>query len=219
MKKTTAFAVVALLALVLAACGGKSAEEQLVEELIENSGEGISDIDINTDDGDFNMTIEGEDGESINVTGSGDDSDFNMTIEGEDGQDVNISSSGDTVTMEGEDGETMTFGGGEIPDNLDLPVPDGGTVTMSLSSGTDATVMLQYPLSDFDGLVAFYDAQLDASSDSVDRNETTMSTEDRDFRTVNWSDTDYTWNVTVSDCFVAVTDEADAACVTLYRSE
>ena len=101
MRNRKLIIAIASLMLLLAACGGNSVEEEILEQMLENSGEDIGDIDIDTSgDGDnFNMTVEGEDGEEITITGGGDDEEF-------------------TVTMEGEDGGTMSIGGGDIPDGL-----------------------------------------------------------------------------------------------------
>lgn len=190
--------VISALVLLTAACGGKSAEEQLLEEIMENSGEDIGDLDINLDedDGNFSISVEGEDGEDINITGSGDDDDFSMTVEGE-------------------DGEVMTIGGGEIPEELTLPYVDGGDVVQSFVSNTDVTVVLQYPGAQFDQLVAFYDSEL--NSGDVDRNESSYTTDDGTFRNVAWYPSSGDWTATVGDCFGTASGDLDTACVTLYQ--
>jgi hypothetical protein len=197
MRQIKLVATVAALVLVMAACGGKSAEEALLEEILENSGEDISDIDINTDSGDLNLSIEGEDGEDISITGSGDDDEFEITVEGE-------------------DGGTLTIGGGDIPEALQLPVADGGKVTTSFSTETEVSVSLSYDGDQFDQLVAFYDSQLDPDSDDVDRNETSFTTEDGTFRNVYWSGEGGNWVVTVGDCIGL---EPGSTCVTLLQTE
>lgn len=191
--------VIALFALMLlaAACGGQSAEEALLEEILENSGEDIGDIDINTDDGNFNISVEGEDGEDINITGGGDDDEF-------------------SITVEGEDGETMTFGGGEVPDGLQTPIPDGGNVASTFSTGQDMSVSLNYPGSSFDQLVSFYDDRLDTGG-SDNRFESSFTTEDGTFRSVVWSADDGSWTVNVSDCF-GINGDLDNACVSIIES-
>ena len=203
MRNARFVIVVSALVLVVSACGGQSAEEQLLEEILENSGEGIEDIDISTDGegGDFSINIEGQnEGQDFSISGGGTEDDFEITISGE-------------------DGEQMTFGGGEIPDELTIPVPDGGEVTMALTSGTDANVAMQYPSSEYDRLVAFYDSTFDVSSDAVDRQESTVSDESGTFRSVYWNDADnYNWTVSVADCFTGTSDEPDAVCVTIFET-
>ncbi len=201
MNKSRLFIVVSAFALLVTACGGQSAEEELLEQILENSGEDIGDIDIDTGsgDGDFSINIQGEDGEEISVSGGGDDENFEITVEGE-------------------DGETMTFGGGEIPEDLSVPVPDGGEVTMSLTSGQDISVALQYPPSEFDRIIQFYDSNFDVDSDSIDRFESSYSTEDGTVRSVNWNESDYGFTVTVSDCYGSSSSELDAVCVSVFQS-
>jgi hypothetical protein len=195
MNKARLWGVIAVAAIFVAACGGG---DELAEKIIENSSGEISDVDIGAD-GDFNMTIEGENGEDINVTGSGEDEDFEMTIEGE-------------------NGETMTFGGGEIPDNLTVAVMDGGEVTMSVTSGSTANVALQYPLDEYENLVDFYDAEL-GSGEDVGRTENSISNEDGTFRTVVWNDNaSYDWTVSVGECWSSSAGAADAVCVTILET-
>lgn len=192
--KRLAVVFVSLL-LVVAACGGKSAEEELLEQIIESGGDDISDIDISSDDGEFNLSIEGEDGEDVSISGSGDDDDFEITVEGE-------------------DGETMTFGGGEVPEGLDLPVAPGGDVQTSMTSNDEAFVSLEYPNGNFDQLVAFYDDALNAGSDEVEKSETSFTTEDGTFRNVFYNPDGGDWAVTVGDC-IGLGD--GSICVTLMQ--
>ena len=63
------------------------------------------------------------------------------------------------VTVEFEDeegGGSMVIGGGEVPADLPVPVPDGGTVTSSLVQEGSYAVSLWYPADRYDSLVAFY---------------------------------------------------------------
>ena len=197
MRQIKFVTTVAALVLVVAACGGKSPEEALLEEILENSGEDIGNVDINADGDDFNLTVEGEDGEEINITGGGNED----TVE---------------FTVEGEDGGTLTIGGGEIPEGLQLPVADGGKVNTSFSTETEVTVSLSYDGDQFDQLVAFYDSQLNPDSDDVDRNETSFTTEDGTFRNVYWSGESGNWVVTVGDCIGL---DPGSTCVTLLQTE
>ena len=194
--------VIATSALVLltAACGGKSAEEQLLEEIMEASGEDIGDLDIDLgDDGeDFSINIQGEDGEDISISGVGDDESFEMTVEGE-------------------DGEVMTFGGGEVPDDLSVPYPGGGEVTAVFSSESDLTVALMYPQTEFDSLVSFYDDALNPDSDDVQRNESTFSSDDGTTRSVFWIASEGGWQVSVTDCY-GLEGELNSVCLNIYET-
>jgi len=160
-----------------AACGGQATEEALLEQILENSGEDIGDVDISTDGDEFKITVEGE------------------------------------------DGETMSFGGGEVPEGMQTPVPDGGKVTSSFTAEGDMSVALAYPNTSFDQLVSFYDSELDPDSEDVDRYESTFESDDGTIRNVSWSATDGNWNVTVNSCYSLETGDLDSACVTIYESD
>jgi hypothetical protein len=193
--------VISALVLLTAACGGESAEERLVEEILENSGEDIGDVDINLggDGEEFSINIQGEDGQDINISGSGEDEDFSMTIEGD-------------------DGEVMTFGGGEVPDDLTVPYPSGGQVTGTFSSDTDVTVAFMFPRAEFDSIVSFYDDALDPDSDDVERNESSFSSEEGTQRSVFWYSSSGDFQVTVTDCY-GLEGELDSACVNIFESK
>lgn len=198
MRSIKTLVVFSALLLLLAACGGKSAEEQLLEQMLENSGEDIGDIDVQLgEDGNgFSLNVTGEDGEDVSISGSGDDDDM-------------------TITVQGEDGETMTFGGGEIPEGLQIPVPPGGTVQTSMSGGSEILVSLQYPSANYDEIVAFYDEQLDSDSDDVEKTETSFTTEDGTFRNAYFGPSSGSaWTVTVGDCI-----GQPGVCVNVIQSE
>ena len=183
------------LVLAIAGCGGQSAEEQVLEQLLEGGENGISDIDIDADTGEINISIEGEDGGDVSISGSGEDDDFTMVVEGE-------------------DGEVMTIGSGEIPEGLQVPVPDGGTILTTFSSGEDLMAMLEYPASQFDQLVSVYDGVL--NGDEVQRTESTYSTDDGTMRSVAWyGDVVF---VTLNDCHSTDTGELDSVCLQINQT-
>jgi hypothetical protein len=198
MKNSTLLALALVLGLVATACGGQTAEEQILEQILENSGEGVSDIDLDTDSGDFNMTVEGDDGETINITGQDDDGTFNMTVEGE-------------------DGETITIGGGEVPEGMQTPIADGGAVTQTYTTDNERSVALEYPASMFDNLVSLYDGAF--GGDDVARSESSYTTDDGTVRSVNWYDSEANTNVTVSDCYSLSSGELDSICVNIYEQD
>lgn len=180
--------------LVAAGCGGNSVEDKIAEQVLEGN-EGVSNVDIDSDSGDFNMSIEGEDGETINVSGSGDDEEFNMTIEGE-------------------DGETMTIGGGEIPEGMVTPLPEGGDVMSTLSASGMISVAIEYPASMFDELVEMYDGVF---SGDTQRFESSSPDGDGTQRAVTWMSADGGRQVTVADCESMGSGNADAVCVSVME--
>ena len=122
------------------------------------------------------------------------------------------------MTVEGEDGEVMTFGGGEVPDDLTVPYPGGGEVTGTFSSENDVTVALIYPQAEFDSLASFYDDALKPDSDDVDRSESSFSTEDGTQRSVFWISSDGDFQVSVTDCY-GLGGEFDSVCVNIYETK
>ena len=162
------------------------------------SDDDIGNVDFNTDDGNFNISVEGEDGEDNNITAGGDDENFSMTVEGE-------------------DGATFSLGGGEIPDGMLLPIADGGEVGSVLTSNDDTIVSLVYPGAEFDQLVSFYDSELDADSNEVTRFESSYESGDDTIRSVSWTPDSGDWSVSASDCIEGQTGELDSVCVTLYE--
>lgn len=199
MRNTKLVVAIATLMLLLAACGGNTVEEEILEQMLENSGEGIGEIDIDTSDGgdNFNMTVEGEDGEEITITGGGDDEEF-------------------SVTVEGEDGGTMSIGGGDIPEGLTLPVVDGGDVLTSFVSDQDMSVMLLYPGAAYEQLVAFYEGQLPSGED-VYKSENTFTDDDGEHRSISWIGDSFM--VSLQDCEGPETNALDSVCVNLTQFE
>jgi hypothetical protein len=56
---------------------------------------------------------------------------------------------------------TISFGGGELPDGLPMPIPDGyqviGSSTFAAADQNRTTVTLEYPPSALDGLIETYE--------------------------------------------------------------
>ena len=181
--------------MIVSACGG-SAEEEILEQLIESGGNDISDINIDSGSGDFSMNIEGEDGEEINITSQNDDGSFSMTVEGE-------------------DGETMTFGGGTVPEGMETVIPDGGNVTGTFTSDNDRSVSLEYAMDRFEELVSTYDSVFDG--EGISRSESSYATDDGTVRTVSWYSNEGNVNVSVSNCYSMSTGELSSVCVNIYE--
>jgi hypothetical protein len=113
--------------------------------------------------------------------------------------DINIDSEGSgEVVIESDDGSTnINVGGGEIPDELTIPLYDGYDVLASTVAETNGetyvTVSLEYPESDLDGLVEFYEDYFADLEDTF----TNQSSSDG-VRSWTWSAADFTTGVTVS---------------------
>ena len=109
----------------------------MTEQLIEAGVEGDVDVDVSGDGEDMSINVESEDGDfSIDVSGDGDDA---------------------TIEMETEDGSIVVGSGAEVPDGLEIPVPDGGDVMSSIAAEDMVLVSLTYDLGRFDEIVEFYE--------------------------------------------------------------
>lgn len=118
------------LMLVVAACGGDSPAEQLLE-----SQEGVDDVDLDGDN--LSFTVTDDDGNTVSVSGDED----SLTITDEDGDSVAV------------------FGGGDIPDDFPIPTPPGFDVQSVVETPGGSIVILEYASDDYsyEELVAFYD--------------------------------------------------------------
>jgi hypothetical protein len=171
--------IATVLAIVAAACGSvaENVSERIVEQAIESQGDGDVNVEFN-DDGSVDLSVEGEDGNSISI--------------------------GSNVP---------------IPDELTIPVPDGGSATASGTDGSYVFVALTYPQDRYDELVAFYDAWTEGTGGEWARSQSTLDMGGDTMRTAQWSEGPTA--ITVTDCF-SVSGEGDslnAACVTVNESQ
>ncbi len=85
-----------------------------------------------------------------------------LESEGGGNVEIDLDSDGEgTIEIQSDDGDsTISMGGGELPDGLEIPIPDGyevvGSSTLSSGGQTYVSTTLQYPVSDAEDLVAFY---------------------------------------------------------------
>jgi len=97
-------------------------------------------------------------------------------LEGQEGVgDVEIDENNGSVVIEVEDeegGGSAVIGGGDVPDGFPIPVPDGGNVNFTSSSEEGSSVNVTYPISEYDSLVATYQAFADSTGGDVTTYET-----------------------------------------------
>ncbi|HEY6628712.1 MAG TPA: hypothetical protein VI193_07010 [Acidimicrobiia bacterium] len=126
-------------------------------------------------------------------------------LEGQEGVgDVEINENNGSVVIEveDEDGNTAVIGGGEVPDGFPIPVADGGNVAAVFAQGSDATVTLTYPASEYDSLVATYQEFVDSTGGEV--NTFTSSDPESVTWTVTTADAGYNISVSKGDPDVSV---------------
>lgn len=101
-------------------------------------------------------------------------------IESESGGDVDIDLDDGGISVSGTGGESIVVGeGASIPDSLTMPVPEGGTVLLSMEVGDGASVTVQYPGNRFEELVSTYD-------DYFEGQENVTRSESNDPESVSW---------------------------------
>ncbi len=96
------------------------------------------------------------------------------------------------------------------PTSLEIPIPEGGTITAAYASTTVVTVAVVYPLDDYLRLIAFFDAVLEGWDRTSESGPDTTRCE-------YWSGSD---TVVVTVCVDTETAgfEVDAACVAITQA-
>jgi len=128
---------------------------------------------------------------------------------------VEIDSDSGTVKIE-TDEQTLSFGGGEIPADFPIPVPDDGKVLSVLASDAQAAATVSYPPERFDELVRYYDDWSNAQSGVWGTGNSTVEVGGQTVRSSNWygSIDDADASISVTDCIDAAADsQFNAVCV------
>lgn len=61
------------------------------------------------------------------------------------------------IEIQDDDGDTSAvIGGGDVPDDFPIPVPDGGNVMAVVTQGVDTSLSITYPQDQFENLKDFY---------------------------------------------------------------
>lgn len=197
------FVAIAAFALLVAACSSTSdvVADNVAEQLIEAGVEGDVDVDVSGDGEDVSINVESEEG------------DISIDVSGED-EEV-------TIQMDSEEGSVSIGVGTELPDELEIPIPDGGEVMASFVADDAVTVALSYDLNRFDELTGFYEDWTGASGDEWASNSMSVDTDDGTQRSEMWIDTGTGAMITVADCDDETGDgsssEFNAACVTINQ--
>jgi hypothetical protein len=145
-------------------------------------------------------------------------------IEASGGGDVSVDVSGDgddvTIEMETEDGSVSIGVGTELPDELEIPVPDGGDVMTSFVSDDGISVSLTYDGDRFDEIYGFYEDWTGSSGDDWERQTFNMESDEGTLRNTMWVDGSNDAAINLSDCAAmgTVTDDDDAVCVIISQS-
>lgn len=133
--------------------------------------------------------------------------------------DVEISGDGDDVTIniESDDGSLSLGSGASLPDELMIPVPDGGDVGAAGSSGGSVFAAITYPGDRYDEIVAFYDSWTEGTGDEWQNQSATIDFQGQTQRSSAWSSADSLLFIAVADCATSGGD-FDSVCVTINQS-
>lgn len=134
---------------------------------------------------------------------------------------VDVSGNGDdaTVKVETEDG-SMSFGvGTEMPEGLDIPVPDGGTVQTAFSSDDGIMASLFYDQGRYDQIIRFYEDWTAGTGDDWQKQSFDMSSDEGTIRTTMWIQEEGNSAITAGDCAAmgSETTEANSVCVSVSQ--
>jgi hypothetical protein len=148
-------------------------------------------------------------------------------LESAGGGDVELDVSGEgdefTVNVESEDGTFSVGSDVEIPSELQIPAPDGGSAISAGTQNDAAYVSIMYPIDRFDEIVAFYDDWTSGTGDEWDTSTASFDMDGQTQRSASWAETGVGSYIAVNDCFDVYGDtdsEAlNAACVTINESE
>ncbi len=131
---------------------------------------------------------------------------------------VEIDADTGEVKIETDEGD-ISIGGGDIPDDFPVPVPDGGEVMTVFASPDGGSVTVSYAIDRYDDLVSYYNDWTNGQPGEWNLNTATYTAGDQTTRSTSWYGTTANEDVaiTVVDCFdlTGDTDNYNAACVTV----
>ena len=147
-------------------------------------------------------------------------------IESASGGDVELDVSGDgdefTVNVDSEDGTFSIGSDVEIPSELQIPVPDGGSATSAGTQEGSVFASITYPIGRYKELVTFYDDWTSGTGDEWDTSTSTLEVDGRTQRFVSWAATGAGSYIAVNECFdvygASDSTTLNAACVTINQA-
>ncbi len=136
--------------------------------------------------------------------------------------DVEISGDGDEVTVNIESDEgSLSFGlGAELPDELDVPVADGGNVMAAGTQNDSAFASAIYPGDRYDEIVAFYDSWTEGTGNEWQTQTASIAFGGQTQRSSLWTSADNAIFISVADCVDAAAGgtDFDSACLTINQN-
>jgi hypothetical protein len=126
---------------------------------------------------------------------------------------VEIDSDTGEVRIETDDG-SLSIGGGDLPDDFSVSLPDGYRVTSVYEAEGDSAVSVIYPPGGFDDVAQALDNWVDSQPGEWRTSSTTFETADGEtIRSMHWSAEKV--NISVTDCpdFTGDSSKSDSVCV------
>ncbi len=136
--------------------------------------------------------------------------------------DVEISGDGDDVTINIESDEgSLSFGlGADLPDELEVPVPDGGNVMAAGTQNDSVFASAIYPGDRYDEIVTFYDSWTEGTGNEWQTQTASIDFGGQTQRSASWSSADNAISISVADCVdtASGSTDFDASCVTINQN-
>ncbi len=133
--------------------------------------------------------------------------------------DVEIDEDSGEIRLETEDG-SFSFGGGEIPDGLDIAVPDGGEVLVTLDAPDGISVSLEFDIDSFESVVEFYEGWVASDSGEWESNSASFtSAEGVALKSETWIGDGRSIHITNCPSSVDTSGDVRATCVTLVQEK
>lgn len=136
---------------------------------------------------------------------------------------VDISGDGDdaTINVETEEGSISIGTGAEMPEGLEIPVPDGGDVMMAFSADDAVNVSLSYDQGRYDEIVVFYEDWTGSTGDEWESQTMTTGSGEDTMRSNMWAQSDGNSMIAIADCtsMESETTDLDAVCVTIAQGQ
>ena len=141
-------------------------------------------------------------------------------IENIDGvDDVEIDEDSGEVRLETEDG-SFSFGGGEVPDDLEIAVPDGGDVLVTFDAPDGISVSFEFDIDSFDSVVEFYESWVASDPGEWQSNSASFdSGEGVALKSETWIGDGRSIHVTTCPSSQDTSDDGRATCVTLIQEK
>ena len=115
--------------------------------------------------------------------------------------DVEISGDGDDITINIESDEgSLSFGlGADLPDELEVPVPDGGNVVAAGTQNDSVFASAIYPGDRYDEIFTFYDSWTDGTGNEWQTQAASIDFDGQTQRSASWSSADISYFISVAD--------------------